>query len=169
MQITTERPRPVVLVVRDGWEVEFSELRANPGLAAGSSPQPTASGKSAATERTRLRLFSLASKPTRSASARARFSVPFCRTCCCPVAPDRAIYFPGAFDDYGRRVLQEFYIPFTEGYFENSLEVFQYQLATLRAATSEPFDLLGASVVPIRLVHGPYDCLGFRFGQILGG
>ena len=28
-------------------------------------------------------------------------------TCFCPLAPGEAIYFPGAFDDYGRRVLQE--------------------------------------------------------------
>jgi hypothetical protein len=34
------------------------------------------------------------------------------------------------------------YIPFTQGYFENSLQVFSYQIASLRAATSEPFDLL---------------------------
>lgn len=27
-------------------------------------------------------------------------------TCFCPLAPGEAIYFPGAFDDYGRRVLQ---------------------------------------------------------------
>lgn len=34
------------------------------------------------------------------------------------------------------------YIPFTEGYFENALEVFQYQVASLRATANEPFDLL---------------------------
>jgi glycosyltransferase involved in cell wall biosynthesis len=34
------------------------------------------------------------------------------------------------------------YIPFTEGYFENSLEIFQYQIDSLRAATGESFDLL---------------------------
>ncbi len=34
------------------------------------------------------------------------------------------------------------YIPFTEGYFENSIEIFRYQLDSLRAATGEPFDLL---------------------------
>jgi glycosyltransferase involved in cell wall biosynthesis len=34
------------------------------------------------------------------------------------------------------------YIPFTEGYFENSLEIFRYQLDSLRATTGEPFDLL---------------------------
>jgi glycosyltransferase involved in cell wall biosynthesis len=34
------------------------------------------------------------------------------------------------------------YIPFTEGYFHNALEVFRYQIASLRATTSEPFDLL---------------------------
>lgn len=28
-------------------------------------------------------------------------------TCFCPLAPGEAIYFPGAFDDYGRRVLAE--------------------------------------------------------------
>lgn len=28
-------------------------------------------------------------------------------TCFCPLAPGEAIYFPGAFDDYGRRVLME--------------------------------------------------------------
>lgn len=28
-------------------------------------------------------------------------------TCFCPLAPGKAIYFPGAFDDYGRKVLQE--------------------------------------------------------------
>lgn len=34
------------------------------------------------------------------------------------------------------------YIPFTEGYFEHSLEIFRYQVESLRAATSQPFDLL---------------------------
>lgn len=34
------------------------------------------------------------------------------------------------------------YIPFTEGYFEHSLEIFRYQVESLRAATTEPFDLL---------------------------
>ena len=28
-------------------------------------------------------------------------------TCFCPLAPGEAIYFPGAFDDYGRRVLRQ--------------------------------------------------------------
>lgn len=28
-------------------------------------------------------------------------------TCFCPLAPDEAIYFPGAFDSYGQKVLQE--------------------------------------------------------------
>lgn len=28
-------------------------------------------------------------------------------TCFCPLAPGEAIYFPGAFDDYGRKVLEE--------------------------------------------------------------
>jgi len=28
-------------------------------------------------------------------------------TCFCPLSPDAAIYFPAAFDDYGRRVLEE--------------------------------------------------------------
>jgi len=34
------------------------------------------------------------------------------------------------------------YVPFTEGYFENALEVFQYEVASLHATTGEPFDLL---------------------------
>jgi phosphoribosyl 1,2-cyclic phosphate phosphodiesterase len=29
-----------------------------------------------------------------------------------------------------------------------------------------PFEILGAQVVPLRLQHGPYDVLGFRFGNI---
>ncbi len=29
-------------------------------------------------------------------------------TCFCPLAPDEAIWFPGAFDDYGRKALPEF-------------------------------------------------------------
>jgi phosphoribosyl 1,2-cyclic phosphate phosphodiesterase len=33
--------------------------------------------------------------------------------------------------------------------------------------TTEPFDVLGARVVPIRLLHGPhFDVLGFRFGNV---
>ena len=33
--------------------------------------------------------------------------------------------------------------------------------------TTEPFDVLGARVVPIRLRHGPhFDVLGFRFGNV---
>jgi glycosyltransferase involved in cell wall biosynthesis len=34
------------------------------------------------------------------------------------------------------------YIPFTEGYFANSLEILNYQIASLRATTRQPFDLL---------------------------
>ena len=32
--------------------------------------------------------------------------------------------------------------------------------------TTEPFDLLGARVVPLRLRHGVFDVLGFRFGDV---
>lgn len=32
--------------------------------------------------------------------------------------------------------------------------------------STEPFDLLGARVVPLRLVHGSFDVLGFRFGNV---
>ena len=32
--------------------------------------------------------------------------------------------------------------------------------------TTEPFDLLGARVVPLRLRHGVFDVLGFRFGNV---
>jgi glycosyltransferase involved in cell wall biosynthesis len=34
------------------------------------------------------------------------------------------------------------YIPFTEGYFANSLEILNYQITSLRATTRQPFDLL---------------------------
>jgi glycosyltransferase involved in cell wall biosynthesis len=34
------------------------------------------------------------------------------------------------------------YIPFTEGYFEHSLEILHYQIESLRASTPKPFDLL---------------------------
>ena len=34
------------------------------------------------------------------------------------------------------------YIPSQEGYFEHSLEIFTYMIASLRAATDQPFDLL---------------------------
>lgn len=34
------------------------------------------------------------------------------------------------------------YIPFTEGYFVNSLEILNYQIASIRATTVQPFDLL---------------------------
>lgn len=33
------------------------------------------------------------------------------------------------------------YIPFTEGYFANSLEILNYQIASIRATTKQPFDL----------------------------
>jgi phosphoribosyl 1,2-cyclic phosphate phosphodiesterase len=29
-----------------------------------------------------------------------------------------------------------------------------------------PFDVLGARVVPLRLLHGPFEVLGFRFGNV---
>jgi phosphoribosyl 1,2-cyclic phosphate phosphodiesterase len=32
--------------------------------------------------------------------------------------------------------------------------------------TTEPFDVLGTRVIPIRLRHGPSDVLGFRFGNV---
>jgi glycosyltransferase involved in cell wall biosynthesis len=34
------------------------------------------------------------------------------------------------------------YIPHVEGYFEHSLEIFKYQLSSLQASTTQPFDLL---------------------------
>ena len=34
------------------------------------------------------------------------------------------------------------YIPFTEGYFANSLKILDYQIASIRATTTQPFDLL---------------------------
>lgn len=34
------------------------------------------------------------------------------------------------------------YIPFTEGYFTHSLELFKYQIASIRATTTRPYDLL---------------------------
>jgi phosphoribosyl 1,2-cyclic phosphate phosphodiesterase len=39
------------------------------------------------------------------------------------------------------------------------------RLAFERIGTT-PFDLLGATVVPLRLRHGPLDVLGFRFGKV---
>jgi len=36
----------------------------------------------------------------------------------------------------------------------------------LRPIGTAPFDLLGARVVPLRLGHGPWDVLGFRFGGL---
>jgi phosphoribosyl 1,2-cyclic phosphate phosphodiesterase len=35
-----------------------------------------------------------------------------------------------------------------------------------RRISSEPFELLGARVTPIRLLHGPLEVLGFRFGNV---
>jgi glycosyltransferase involved in cell wall biosynthesis len=53
------------------------------------------------------------------------------------------------------------YIPFTEGYFENALEVFQYQVASLRATTNEPFDLLvfdnGSCAPAVSVLKGLHD------------
>jgi len=39
-------------------------------------------------------------------------------------------------------------------------------LVELRRITTDPFDLLGAHVVPIRLLHGRWEVLGFRFGNV---
>lgn len=36
----------------------------------------------------------------------------------------------------------------------------------LRPIRSEPFDVLGARVIPIRLRHGRFDVLGFRIGDV---
>jgi phosphoribosyl 1,2-cyclic phosphate phosphodiesterase len=37
----------------------------------------------------------------------------------------------------------------------------------LRPLTTEPLELLGAKVIPIRLLHGPhFQVLGFRFGNV---
>lgn len=35
-----------------------------------------------------------------------------------------------------------------------------------RRITTEPFDVLGARVVPLRLAHGRFQVLGFRFGNV---
>jgi phosphoribosyl 1,2-cyclic phosphate phosphodiesterase len=31
---------------------------------------------------------------------------------------------------------------------------------------TRPFELLGGGIVPLRLRHGPFDVLGFRFGRV---
>ena len=53
------------------------------------------------------------------------------------------------------------YIPFTEGYFHNALEVFRYQIASLRATTGEPFDLLvfdnGSCAEAVKVLKNLYD------------
>lgn len=37
----------------------------------------------------------------------------------------------------------------------------------LRSLSTEPFELLGATITPIRLLHGPhFQVLGFRFGNV---
>jgi len=35
-----------------------------------------------------------------------------------------------------------------------------------RPITTEPFELLGARIVPVRLLHGRWEVLGFRFGNV---
>jgi phosphoribosyl 1,2-cyclic phosphate phosphodiesterase len=35
-----------------------------------------------------------------------------------------------------------------------------------RRITTEPFDVLGARVIPLRLGHGRFEVLGFRFGNV---
>jgi len=37
---------------------------------------------------------------------------------------------------------------------------------TFERITTEPFELLGAHVIPLRLRHGVFDVLGFRFGNL---
>ncbi len=37
---------------------------------------------------------------------------------------------------------------------------------TFERITTEPFDVLGARVIPLRLRHGVFDVLGFRFGTL---
>ncbi len=36
----------------------------------------------------------------------------------------------------------------------------------IRRITTEPFELLGARIIPIRLEHGRFQVLGFRFGNV---
>jgi phosphoribosyl 1,2-cyclic phosphate phosphodiesterase len=40
------------------------------------------------------------------------------------------------------------------------------QLAFRRISPTEPFDILGERVTPIPLIHGRFNCLGFRFGDV---
>jgi phosphoribosyl 1,2-cyclic phosphate phosphodiesterase len=35
-----------------------------------------------------------------------------------------------------------------------------------RPITTEPFDLLGMRIIPVRLLHGRWEVLGFRFGNV---
>lgn len=37
---------------------------------------------------------------------------------------------------------------------------------TFRSITTEPFEVLGAAVTPIRLLHGRFVALGYRFGDV---
>ena len=46
------------------------------------------------------------------------------------------------FKSWFKRITCNLIIPFTEGYFANSLEILNYQIASLRATTRQPFDLL---------------------------
>jgi phosphoribosyl 1,2-cyclic phosphate phosphodiesterase len=39
-------------------------------------------------------------------------------------------------------------------------------LLELHRITTDPFELLGARIVPVRLLHGRWEVLGFRFGNV---
>jgi hypothetical protein len=47
-----------------------------------------------------------------------------------------------AYQPYQLGVALILYIPSKEGYFKNSLEIFKYQVASLRASTTQPYNLL---------------------------
>ncbi len=53
------------------------------------------------------------------------------------------------------------YIPSPEGYFANSLEIFKIQIASLKASTSQPYDLLvfdnGSSAPVVQALHELYQ------------
>ena len=60
-----------------------------------------------------------------------------------------------------RRAFHYIFDPAVQGYPAGGIPKLSF-----RRVSCEPFDVLGATAVPVRLLHGRHDCLGFRFGNV---
>lgn len=74
---------------------------------------------------------------------------------------DLAIYCQQRVEQCIRKVFSYAFDPITKTYPSGGVPRLNF-----RTIETEPFKLLGAKVIPLHLLHGRFDVLGFRFGNV---